>query len=710
MKHQAKDGLAFAVIAISLRRINQIAIGTIVMLGMTVAALTHAQGVTTPAKRIVQEAQQQLRALGYDLGVADGSMGSKTIAALKKFQLDHSLPATGLLDKKTLAVLGVKATSASDHSPDSDAVSPGLLPPRQFRIEDIGGGELKGTISASANPSDCRSVTFTIGDVLADHAPDPFYVFYPGIEFRYFGHSCIPARGSPAKLAFHVDTKAGPGASMGLDNGRLVSSGPVIVSGSVAMSTPIGNAVIDFSASTDQPLVFQLTKNGFQYVSGSGSVTLPGGKTYKFPLANSPSSSAVTTGSTVVGTIDDAAKAGDLIQVKAFLRQDPKLVFSTDDGGMTPLHWAAQNGHVDVAIFLIANRADVNARTTGDKYSAGQTPLHEAAWRGQKDVAALLLARKAEVDAKDVLGRTPLCFAVMENHTDVAKLLIANKADVNAKSENDETPLYYAAARGQREAAELLLANGANVDSRTPDWETPLYHAAKFGGLEKESDDKAIAAVAAVLIAHKADVNATEKDGNTPLLAASERGYAMLANILIQNGANVNTPNKDGLTPLHLAALHGHKEVVEVLLANNADTNARIRNGRTPLDAAILLGHADIAEMIRQHSEGQSVQVQPQGLEGEWNGTDPQNGTKWTFRLKGDGTSMVIEQTSNGSILYQEGSWRESGGTLYYDMESQHQSGSYELVNGVLSLHIGGSLVQLHRVLGRIPCTRTPCG
>jgi hypothetical protein len=73
----------------------------------------------------------------------------------------------------------------------------------------------------------------------------------------------------------------------------------------------------------------------------------------------------------------------------------------------------------------------------------------------------------------------------------------------------------------------------------------------------------------------------------------------------------------------------------------------------------------------------------------------PATGTKWTFRLKDDGTSLVIESTANGSLLYQEGPWKAEGGTLYYNMESQHLSSPYAYEDGILSLRIGGSRVQL---------------
>jgi len=85
------------------------------------------------------------------------------------------------------------------------------------------------------------------------------------------------------------------------------------------------------------------------------------------------------------GEIHDAAQDGALRKVKALLKDDPDLVFSRDRDGMTPLHWAEQEGHKDMAELLLANKAEVNAK---DKN--GWTPLHYAAAYGRKDMAELL--------------------------------------------------------------------------------------------------------------------------------------------------------------------------------------------------------------------------------------------------------------------------------------------------------------------------------
>ena len=83
--------------------------------------------------------------------------------------------------------------------------------------------------------------------------------------------------------------------------------------------------------------------------------------------------------------IHAAARDGNLVKVTALLKGNPDLVSSKDNNGDTPLHWAALNGHKDVAELLLANNGDVNAKDNGHR-----TPLHYAEGGGHSDVAELL--------------------------------------------------------------------------------------------------------------------------------------------------------------------------------------------------------------------------------------------------------------------------------------------------------------------------------
>jgi serine protease inhibitor/ankyrin repeat protein len=140
------------------------------------------------------------------------------------------------------------------------------------------------------------------------------------------------------------------------------------------------------------------------------------------------------------------------------------------------LHFAARYGLQDLAVLLLADEPDVNAKNW-----IGNIALHEAAREGQTNLAKLLLAHGGDVNAKNWGGTRPLHYAASYGHTDLAKLLLANGADVNAKDKDGDTPLHSAALRGRKKVAELLLAYGADVKAKDGDGRTPADEAARRG-------------------------------------------------------------------------------------------------------------------------------------------------------------------------------------------------------------------------------------
>jgi uncharacterized protein len=121
-------------------------------------------------------------------------------------------------------------------------------------------------------------------------------------------------------------------------------------------------------------------------------------------------------GTTIIPPIWDAAYFDELQRVKSLLKDNPDLVFLRYNGGETPLFTAVSSRDEEMTEFMLANKADVNA-----KDDRGWTPLHLA--YDNKRMAALLLAHGAEVNAMDKDGETPLGRAEHYSYKDVAELL-----------------------------------------------------------------------------------------------------------------------------------------------------------------------------------------------------------------------------------------------------------------------------------------------
>ena len=121
-----------------------------------------------------------------------------------------------------------------------------------------------------------------------------------------------------------------------------------------------------------------------------------------------------------------------------------------------PLHFAAQQGHLDAVVALLQGGAHV-----GSHDFEGRTPLHLAAECGQFAVCQELLAHSAKSEAIDAAGATALHLAAGSCHADVAliRALIRGKAQVNTSDAKGNLPLHSAAYAGRSDVVALLLSS-----------------------------------------------------------------------------------------------------------------------------------------------------------------------------------------------------------------------------------------------------------
>jgi hypothetical protein len=82
------------------------------------------------------------------------------------------------------------------------------------------------------------------------------------------------------------------------------------------------------------------------------------------------------------------------------------------------IHLSVKAGSIARVKQHLAAGTDVNAK---DK--RGRTPLHYAAANGHKEIAELLITKGADVNAKDDDGSTSLDRAIQNNQTETADLL-----------------------------------------------------------------------------------------------------------------------------------------------------------------------------------------------------------------------------------------------------------------------------------------------
>jgi len=154
----------------------------------------------------------------------------------------------------------------------------------------------------------------------------------------------------------------------------------------------------------------------------------------------------------------EACAAGEVERVERLIASDRPSVNAFSADGWTPLHLAAFFGHAKIAELLLAQDADVTARS---RNANTNTPLHAALAGNHKMVAGLLIGAGADVNAADGNGWRPLHIAAANNNLIAMKTLIAQGADVSAANGEGQTPLTIAQEKNQKEAAAILRQHGA---------------------------------------------------------------------------------------------------------------------------------------------------------------------------------------------------------------------------------------------------------
>lgn len=170
-----------------------------------------------------------------------------------------------------------------------------------------------------------------------------------------------------------------------------------------------------------------------------------------------------------------AAKSRDGLAHLRLLLADPRTDLSVGDSqGLTALHWATANSHLEAMGLLLDAGAD---HRIGD--CSGRTSLHIACKSVDEGPMSLLLAAGADPNAA-FDGRTAL-HETMSRWTSWPKpqeakvvLLLASGAWVNQRDRQGMTPLYYAACSGWARLTALLLKHGADPTLRAENGERPL--------------------------------------------------------------------------------------------------------------------------------------------------------------------------------------------------------------------------------------------
>ncbi|XP_049753252.1 ankyrin repeat domain-containing protein 6 isoform X3 [Loxodonta africana] len=168
-----------------------------------------------------------------------------------------------------------------------------------------------------------------------------------------------------------------------------------------------------------------------------------------------------------------AAYKGQAENVVQLINKGAKVAVTKH--GRTPLHLAANKGHLSVVHILLKAGCDLNVQDDGD-----QTALHRATVVGNTEIIAALIQEGCALDRQDKDGNTALHEASWHGFSQSAKLLVKAGANVLARNKAGDTALHVAASLNHKKVVKILLEAGAdgtivNNAGQTP-LETARYH------------------------------------------------------------------------------------------------------------------------------------------------------------------------------------------------------------------------------------------
>ena len=261
----------------------------------------------------------------------------------------------------------------------------------------------------------------------------------------------------------------------------------------------------------------------------------------------------------------------------------------------TPLLWASLLASGEFIKTLTDLGADVNAQRTDDKVA----PLRLAAFWNNYMAVDILSKHGCDINLRDDTGFTALYEAVRFKHKCIVKCLLESKADVNMKHKEDTSErIYLVRGKDRGEPAwhyvlvkKALLplflrrANGGRLD--VADFGRVLESG--WGKDPPEDIRKSIK-----------EMHSTFPDtqSRTILHVASKSASLEIVDLLVKYKADVNAYDADGFTPLHLAAMYGNIHVVKKLVETNAELNLKV-DGNDAADLARMNEETEIEEYLK---------------------------------------------------------------------------------------------------------------
>jgi len=275
-----------------------------------------------------------------------------------------------------------------------------------------------------------------------------------------------------------------------------------------------------------------------------------------------------------------------LVRSPAFSARDYAQLY---DNQTTGLHITASFGLHVLARELMTRLGAGFMTALHARNRFGQSPLHVAAQMGHVEIVKLLLDKAVdapksgssspgqEFPYRDDSQWTALAWAAVHGHADVVKLLVAKGVLATAfTAKRGVFPLYVAASWDRTEIIQLLISYGV-----TPDLQDERGECA----LAKAAYDGANLALETLLSMPGVDADTRDYYGRSLLWWAASGGSITTVKLLLEKyHLGPHVADNCGRLPLTIASVKRHQEVVDLLSSIRAEKDVPPLDGKELMD------------------------------------------------------------------------------------------------------------------------------
>jgi len=328
-----------------------------------------------------------------------------------------------------------------------------------------------------------------------------------------------------------------------------------------------------------------------------------------------------------------AAKEGNTEAVKTLLEKGADSSIHNNNEDMYALTYAITNLNVETVRLMLDKDVDPNLKQrfgenalwvaieaknaeiiTNLLESGVNTKMDPSSWTimmkavisGSRDVINALVNNGVDINMADKDGTTALMLAAKENYPEALINLLDNGADINLQDKYGKTAMKYAVDCKNSLCADIMVRAVENYNKK----------AKRLINLVK-NDSYDFSMLTAIDILTEIEIKEAtykkfdEEDSTFLHLLAKhtvdndrQRAEQLeLISLLIKLGSNINAKDRNGNTPLTIAAMRGDEMLVKYLLKKGADQNVKNSYECTPLFYAEKGKYAGIVNLLQDSKE-----------------------------------------------------------------------------------------------------------